>query len=153
MKQELVDGLKAYYAALVGISTAKRWDLAIGLLTLEHATQAAPGPSEPMRWFGVTDMGMISEEELRQLLLANGYLQWQSADVDTVMVEFAMRYGKVVTPIDQEVPPFYLINGARESIYLLRLRAKEKYLDWWNTAPREQVVQALRDAGDAIQEL
>lgn len=154
MKQTLVDDLRAYYTALVGISTAKRWDMALGLTAIEHGSAVTP-PDKRILWFTVTDMGLMVEEELRQLLRTKGFSSWETADTDTVMCEFAKTeyYGKIVTPMDHNVPPFYQINGQRESIYQLRLRTQALFDDQWNVAPRSYIVQKMRDNGDTVHEL
>ena len=158
MKQELVDGFLAYHAAVpAAFSAAQRVAIALRLLELEHEwafatpSESPPGPAAPTRFFEVTDWGLRNEEWLRQTLQLNGYEAWHSADLDTIMCEWGKT--KVVTPLDPDVPPFYLINGTRESIYELRLRIKALFIDEWNTWSRDEVVARLRVNNDVIQPL
>jgi len=159
MKQELVESFLAYHAAVpAAFSAAQRVAIALRLLELEHewafATPSEPpsiGPTTPTRWFEVTDFGLMSEEVLAAKLgFAGGP---EPTDLDDLMVQFAITFGKVVTPLDPAVPPFYLINGQRESIYQLRLRIKALYIDEWNTWSRDDVVARLRANNDAVQAL
>ena len=159
MKQELVESFLAYHAAVpAAFSAAQRVAIALRLLELEHewafATPSEPpsiGPADPTLWFQVTDWGLKNEEWLRQILQLNGYEAWRSADLDTIMCEWGKT--KVVTPLDEDVPPFYLINGDRESIYQLRLRIKALFDDNWNVMSRDEVVARLRANNDTVQEL
>ena len=155
MMQDLLESFLAYHAAVpTSFSAAQRVAIALRLLELEHEWAFATppvGPVAPTRWFEVTDDGLQSEEWLRQTLRLNGYEAWQSADLDSIMCEWGKT--KVVTPLDEAVPPFYLINGVRESIYELRLRVKALYINEWNTWPRDTVVARLRANNDTVQPL
>jgi hypothetical protein len=134
------------------LTPLQRANIAATLAVAEH-TPGAVTPPMPTRWFEITDMGLMNEEMLRAKL-ALEHPDWLvPPDLDGLMVVFAMGFGKVVTPTDQAVPPFYLINGGRESIYQLRLRAKALHVDDWNTWPRADILSRLRENGDAIQEL
>lgn len=140
---------------LKALTATMRVAAANGIL-LAEAEGGTGEPSEPDRWFDVTDMGLMSEEMLRAKLNLDDPFhadEHNDLDADELMVDFSVTFGKVVTPIDQDVPPFYLINGARESIYLLRLRRKEQHDDSWNIAPRSVIVDALRASGDTVLEV
>jgi hypothetical protein len=156
MKQSLVDEFLAYYAALAGhgLSVGQRVTTALELMEFEVVGVSPSEPPAPTRWFEVTDYGLQSEEWLRGKLSTSSVMPYSPTDdLDTVMVNFAKVYGKVVTPLDPAVPPFYLINGERESIYQLRLRVKALYIDEWNTWSRDEVVARLRENGDTVQPL
>ena len=133
------------------LSIAQRVNASNGILLAESEETA--NPTEPMRWFGVTDMGMMSEDELRQTLLPYwGYAI--VAEIDDIMIEFSLHFGKVVTPTDQtNIPPYYLINGVRECIYQLRLRVKALHIDEWNTWSKDLIIQRLVENGDQVQAL
>ena len=160
MKQELVDGFLAYYdaarAAARGFSVVQSKDIALRLLELDVEWARPPdepptSPTAPTRWFEVADFGLMSEEVLAAKLgFAGGP---EPTDLDDLMVQFAIAFGKVVTPLDPAVPPFYLINGLRESIYELRLRVKALFDDNWNVMSRDEVVARLRANNDTVQPL
>lgn len=142
---------------LAFLSPARRVTVANAILLAEaqggYGPEPYPPTPTPTRWFEVTDFGMQSEEWLRAKLRLENHPDWNLVDIDTIMVDFSLVFGKTVTPLDPAVPPFYLINGVRESIYKLRLRVKALYIDEWNTADREYVVARLRANGDTVQPL
>ena len=166
MKQSLVDGFLAYYdaarAAARGFSVVQSKDIALRLLELEHEwafsymppEPPSTGPAAPTRWFEVTDFGLMSEEMLRaKVHLDHMTHNHRDMPLDDLMVDVAVSFGKVVTPLDPAVPPFYLINGDRESIYQLRLRIKALFDDNGNVMSRDEVVARLRANNDTVQEL
>ena len=130
------------------LSIAQRVNASNGILLAESEETA-----KHVLWFGVTDMGMMGEDELRQTLLPYwGYAI--VAEIDDVMVEFSKHLGKVVTPTDQtNIPPYYLINGVRECIYQIRLRVKALHIDEWNTWSKDLIIQRLIENGDQVQAL
>ena len=137
---------------LAFLSPARRVTVANAILLAEmQGGSILPSEPAPTHWFEVTDWGRQNEEWLRQNLRADGYAAWESADIDTIMCEWGKT--KVGTPLDPAVPPFYLINGQRESIYELRLRLKALHIDEWNTWSRDFVVARLRANGDTVQPL
>ena len=139
---------------LKALSAAQRVAAANGILLAESGGAAPTSPSAPTRWFEVTDFGLQSEEWLQtKLALEAMDTEAGTGDLDRLMVIFAESFGKVVTPIDPAVPPFYLINGQRESIYELRLRVKAMFDDNWNVMSRNEVVARLRANNDTVQEL
>lgn len=138
MKQALVDDLRAYYAALSGLTVAKRWDLAAALLAIEHGGGEPAKDNTAGNWYSVTDMsGLVSYAELRAL--ANG-----GENEDEILTSFMRRSGKQAHRMFGVDPGHWYKVGERpqpSSIYMVRRELAHHYGDW-NIATPEQIEEA-----------
>lgn len=137
MNQSLVDGLRAYFNALTGITLSKRWDLAATLLAIEHRGGEVKDDLAG-NWYSVTDMsGLVSYAELRAL--ADG-----GETEDAILTAFMRRSGKQAHRMFGVDPGHWYKVGERaerSSIYMLRRELAAHFGDW-NIATPEQIEEA-----------
>lgn len=138
MDSSLVDDLKDYYAALPPLSTRLRWDLALGLLAIEHGGGQAERVVE--LFYQVTDLpGLQSLTELQAALdppYSGPY------DPDEVTRRYAVQEGKTVAraKASPDPGPWYIVQGEEgtQSITDIRDRLRGAAVDF--TQPRAEAL-------------